>query len=414
MTSGSDDVDVIVVGAGLAGLRCAQILSSRGLRVRMFESRDHVGGRLHSFSVDGYVIDQGFQLVNPGYPEIASSGVKKGFDFRPFGSTIEFRDESRRFRLANPLASPLGAITGTLSSPLTIKDAALFTRLLASSYFTSASSLLRQPDTTTLQGLRNYGLSRKVISDVIQPFLRGTLLSDELEPSFNYSRLLLKSFLKGRPSTHPAGIQALPEALLATTSEIELHLSSPVSAVTTTSVEHGGITYHSRHVVLATDATSVAELVDSPKVNFRAQTAYWWSLPKLENSADLRIDLSRRIGTSALDISSVAPERSPIGTSLVATPTITAQASTAVETELRSSVASLYGVTSHEVELVTITEVPYALPTIPLPLRVGRETLQNGIFLAGDWLETPSIQGALLSGRRAANAVLRARQSRID
>jgi hypothetical protein len=58
---------------------------------------------------------------------------------------------------------------------------------------------------------------------------------------------------------------------------------------------------------------------------------------------------------------------------------------------------------------VTTHAIEAALPAQPPPLRLRRPArLPGGVFLAGDHHETASIQGALVSGRRAAAAVLAA------
>ena len=46
-------VDVVVIGAGLAGLACARALKAGGLDVVVLEARDRLGGRVHSVGVDG-------------------------------------------------------------------------------------------------------------------------------------------------------------------------------------------------------------------------------------------------------------------------------------------------------------------------------------------------------------------------
>jgi len=54
--------DVIVVGAGLAGLSCAVRLHELGHRIRVFEAADGVGGRVRTDNVDGFLLDRGFQV----------------------------------------------------------------------------------------------------------------------------------------------------------------------------------------------------------------------------------------------------------------------------------------------------------------------------------------------------------------
>ena len=59
--------DVLVIGAGLSGLRAAQLLAAKGREVAVLEARDRVGGRAmaHSFA-NGDTVDVGGQWVGPG------------------------------------------------------------------------------------------------------------------------------------------------------------------------------------------------------------------------------------------------------------------------------------------------------------------------------------------------------------
>ena len=55
------DAPVVVVGAGLSGLRCAGLLAESGVEVVVFEASDGVGGRARTDTVDGFRLDRGFQ-----------------------------------------------------------------------------------------------------------------------------------------------------------------------------------------------------------------------------------------------------------------------------------------------------------------------------------------------------------------
>ena len=57
--------DAIVIGAGLAGLQCARVLTAGGRSVRVLEASDGIGGRVRTDLVDGFRLDRGFQLLNP-------------------------------------------------------------------------------------------------------------------------------------------------------------------------------------------------------------------------------------------------------------------------------------------------------------------------------------------------------------
>jgi phytoene dehydrogenase-like protein len=56
--------DVVVVGAGLAGLACARRLTRAGVSTTVAEAGDGVGGRVRTDRVDGMLLDRGFQVHN--------------------------------------------------------------------------------------------------------------------------------------------------------------------------------------------------------------------------------------------------------------------------------------------------------------------------------------------------------------
>ncbi|TQK20442.1 putrescine oxidase [Microbacterium sp. SLBN-154] len=64
-TTGVLTRDVVVVGAGAAGLTAANELRKAGLSVAVLEARDRVGGRLHTDVIDGATLEVGGQWVSP-------------------------------------------------------------------------------------------------------------------------------------------------------------------------------------------------------------------------------------------------------------------------------------------------------------------------------------------------------------
>ena len=69
------DVDVVIVGAGLAGLVCAQDLTRAGVHCRVLEASDGVGGRVRTDRVGGFLLDRGFQVVLTGYPRCGTAST---------------------------------------------------------------------------------------------------------------------------------------------------------------------------------------------------------------------------------------------------------------------------------------------------------------------------------------------------
>lgn len=117
-------MDVIVVGAGLAGLSCARRLVEAGVRVRVrvLESGDGVGGRARTDVVEVYRLDRGFQVLNIGYPMAARSLDLCALRLRAFEPGALVYTGGRRIRLTDPRRRPAVALE-TLRAPVgTLRD----------------------------------------------------------------------------------------------------------------------------------------------------------------------------------------------------------------------------------------------------------------------------------------------------
>ncbi len=75
--------DVVVVGAGLAGMNTAWLLADHGLNVLVLEARDRVGGRTHTRDVAGSTFDVGGQWIGPSQPRLAALAAKLGVATHP-------------------------------------------------------------------------------------------------------------------------------------------------------------------------------------------------------------------------------------------------------------------------------------------------------------------------------------------
>ena len=105
------DADVVVVGAGLAGLAAAREVQRRGASVLVLEARDRVGGRTLNEPIgDGKVVEVGGQWIGPGQDRIAALAREVGVDTFPTHSAgenvIEFHGKLSRYRGTIPRIGP--------------------------------------------------------------------------------------------------------------------------------------------------------------------------------------------------------------------------------------------------------------------------------------------------------------------
>jgi len=109
--STSPGLDVVVVGAGFAGLTAARRLTATGHRVRVLEGRDRVGGRSHTTTVAGVPVDLGATFVGPTQTEVLALAAELGCATTPtYGAgknLIRWRGRVRSYRSTIPRLSIL-------------------------------------------------------------------------------------------------------------------------------------------------------------------------------------------------------------------------------------------------------------------------------------------------------------------
>ncbi|HZG90031.1 MAG TPA: NAD(P)/FAD-dependent oxidoreductase [Pseudonocardia sp.] len=411
MTVGGPRHDVVVVGAGLAGLRAAQLLCRRGLDVVLLDAADRPGGRVVTDLVDGFRCDRGFQVLNTSYPALRAAVELDRLDLRPFvpGAAVRGAD-GRLHTLVSPLhpgfRRPRVAWTSATDDLLSVADRA---KLVAWTARVLAAAPQRSAARTDRSGARELaaaGLDGAVAQRFLRPFLSGVLGEAELTTSAAFVRLVWRSFALGTIAVPAAGIGALPEQMAAALPAGVLRLNCPASAVRgrTVHTEQGELT--ARAVVVATDAVSAGDLLPGLRTPpMRALTTYYHVPPTPPADAPLlHLDATGGPVANTVVITAAAPGYSPDGRALVSSTVLGADP--APEPVVRAELARLYGVPTADWQHLHTAHIPRALPTFP-PGRPVRSAVAmgEGLFLAGDHRDTPSTQGALVSGRRAAQAV---------
>ena len=410
----SSDAPVIVVGAGLAGLACAQLLSREDVEVVVLEASDGVGGRVRTDVVDGYRCDRGFQLLNPAYPalsDVLGAAGTAALDLRAFGAGVVVAHGRTRSVLADPRREP-SLVLASLRAPLgTFAEKVRFATWAASTLL-PVRRQLAGTDRTLAAELDAYGVTGRLRAGVVDQFLAGVLAEDEGASSAHLVRLLVRSFVLGSPSVPALGMGRLPQVLAATLPAGTVRLGTGVRSVTGCTVRTDDAELEASAVVLATDPATAGRLADLDVPPMKSLTTFWHATdepptgrPLLHLDADHRGPL---VNTAVL--TTVAPTYAPAGRSLVASTVLGADGSAAAERTVRRQAALVYGVDTDAWDLVATHVVAAALPAQPPPLHPRQPVaLGGGLFVAGDHRDTASIQGALVSGRRAATAVLAAR-----
>jgi phytoene dehydrogenase-like protein len=414
------DRDVVVVGAGLAGLTCALRLHEAGRSVTVVEASDGVGGRVRTDEVDGFRLDRGFQVLLTGYPAVARWFDVDALDLRAFSPGVLIRRDDGFHRLADPFRDPRRSVSAAFSPVVTIPDGLKLLAWRRRVTRTPGPVLATGPDRSTAELLERRRFSRTVTRSFFRPFLTGTFFDPDLTTSARVTELVFRCFFRGDVAVPDGGMQRLPDQLAARLPAGTVQLGARVTAVGDGEVAIAdGDPVRADHVVVATEGPVAATLLGDRLDHVppgRSTTTLWYRAarsPVGANDLVLDADGDGPVNNVAV-MTDVAPGYGPAGGgSLVAVSTLglpaDATASADLDRDVRRQLTAWYGGEVAGWDLLRTDRIAYAqprqdvadLPTLARTVRVGERT-----WVCGDHRDTASIQGALVSGRRCADAIV--------
>jgi glycine/D-amino acid oxidase-like deaminating enzyme len=451
-------MDVIVIGAGLAGLSCARRLTEAGLSVQVLEAGDGVGGRARTDIVEGFKLDRGFQVFNTGYPVAPKVFDLDALQLRPFEPGALVYSDGVRTRMADPFRRP-GVAVGTMLAPIgTLRDKIAVGALAGYAAASPIRLLTSAREESTARLLRRH-ISPEMVEKFLRPFLAGVFLDRELTTSSRLFSLIWRSFARGTVTVPADGMGALAAQLADRLPPGTVRLNTAVAEIGYRGYgDFGGVSValadgtelSADAVVIATDphtASALAPELEVPEMN-GVTTLYHVAPSSPLGEAILLLDGSSADSSSADSSSadgssadgsgadsangqaagsangesglivntvvltdaapSYAPDDAPPGTALVSTSVLgSGYEAVDLERRVRARLAVLYGVDTADWRHLRTYEVPAALPSQPPPLALRKPVwVREGVYVCGDHRDTASILGALVSGRRAAAAVL--------
>jgi phytoene dehydrogenase-like protein len=181
------DADVVIVGAGLTGLRAALEVSRAGLSVLVVERSNAVGGRMQTSNFRGALLDHGFQVLLPAYPEFKTLPSLAPLQCKSFTAGARVRFDSTWYDVVDPRRH-LGHFLRATRHPLgSISDLVRFGIYVQ----TCTSKSIALSDLTTAQMLDRWNLSERFEGGFLKPFLRGVLLDPMLSSNSALARFYL-------------------------------------------------------------------------------------------------------------------------------------------------------------------------------------------------------------------------------
>ena len=403
---------ILIVGAGVAGLIAARHLEEAGHAPTLIEASDGAGGRVRTDTVDGLLLDRGFQVLLTQYREARRYLDFAALDLRAFRPGALIYSGDQHFTLSDPLREP-SALFPTLRSPVgsLLDKWRLFTLTQSLKRLDPAETFTGYETLPTETYLRNYGFSDQIIERFFRPFFGGIFLENELRTPAALFRFVFKMFSEGDAAVPARGMEEIPRQLAAALQRTTFLYDSPAVGIEHRQLRlRNGKALSFDAIILACPPGELVPNLAGPDVAwhrtvnlyFRAERA-----PLPDRYIALVADRDSPINNFCT-LTEVAPAYAESGALLSVTlksgfETMTEPEEVARELRQRLRDKHL------ELDFVRRYDIRRALPDLPVLYyeQTPEQTrLNDHIFLAGDHQLHGSLDAAMRSGRNAALGVI--------
>ena len=409
---------VLIIGAGLAGLTSAKILQEKNIPFLLLDAAATVGGRLATtVTPDGFHLDHGFQVLLDSYPAARRHLNLKKLAPCYFDSGALLADDGQKWPAMHPLRHPWRGFTSAFANYAPWSDKLRLVHLATELLLSKNDNLLREDARGLSTGdfLRLKNFSPALIERFFRPFFGGVLIDDALETSAALFRYYFRQFILGRALIPANGIAEIPRQLALALPSESLRLQCAVAKLTFQGATlTSGEFLPASQIILATTGAEAARLLGStpPPAPRKLSVAYFTSPEPLNDCRMLILPAGKsRLVRHFVQLTNIAPSLAPAGQCLLSATLLDRRG---------LDDASLFAAATQEISEVypnagkilcplRIIDVPYAVPEQKPGFLSQRVTpsLPAHLHLAGDHTLHGSVQGAMESGERAAQAVLK-------
>jgi len=406
--------DVIIIGAGLAGLTAAKVLKSAGKSIKILEASDQVGGRVRTDEVDGFLLDRGFQVLLTAYPETKRFLDYDALDLCKFDPGALILNENGSTRIGDPLRQP-GTLMSTLRSPAgTLGDKMRMLGLKIKLAGKNIDEIFSEDQTTTLAYLENAGFSARMMNQFFRPFMSGIFLEDKLSTSSRMFEFVFKMFSEGDAAVPAKGMGMIPVQLARDLSAQELIFNQKVIEIDGSRVSTlSGSVYEADTILMATDQLNLPKPFQQPVRSYHSVTNMYFTTPEVPFSKPLIAlnTLPGKLVNNIAVMNQISQAYSKNGDALISLSLIGDYAgynSSELQSNAVHEMKNWFPEPTAWKHLKTY-HITYALPdddqvTNEPDSKVKK--LHPNCFVCGDYLMNGSINAAMKSGRLAAEAIL--------
>jgi len=401
----------------MAGLACAVQLHRAGQEVRIFEASDAVGGRVRTDIVDGFLLDRGFQVYLDRYPETGKLLDLEALDLKAFEPGALIYRDGRLHRLMDVFRRPASAWSSVTAPVGSLADKLRVGLMRMKILNSSFEAIAVREDRSTETYLRDCGFSEAIIDRFFRSFYGGIFLERALRTSSRMFEFTFKLFGQGSATVPAQGMGEIPKQLAALLPDGSIQLNQAVQAVGIDSITlESGERIQGCATVVATDGSAAHALLpelEGPAPEWRSVTTLYFAAdrsPIREAIICLNGSGSGTVNNVCV-ISDAAPCYAPEGQSLLSVSVLGLVEADDLVEQVRSELLEWFGPEVSSWRHLRTDHIRRGLPEQLPNCSAPNSIHQAGVWVCGDHLSSASIEGAVVSGKQTAAAILAARDS---
>jgi phytoene dehydrogenase-like protein len=407
---------ITIIGAGISGLSVGLHLHREGFSVKIIEASDRPGGRIKTDSVEGFRLDRGFQVLLTSYPEAQMLLDYKALQLKTFlpGATVLY--DGGQFEIADPFRRP-SALLATVFAPVgSLKDKINTFVLKQKLIRKSIKGIFLQEQKSSLEQLKSYGFSSKMIDRFFKPFFSGIFLENKLETPNRMFDFVMKMFSEGDAALPALGMEEIPKQLASQLPADTFLYNTKVVDIRGNSIfTSTGAEIKSDVIILATEANElVSKLKSNVETEYRSVTnVYFQSTVAPSNKAVVILNASEKekVVNNLTVMTNVSTAYAPAGKVLISVSCngILDFEDQELAEKIKKELEPWFGKQVEEWSHLKTYKVKYALPNLTVlkdDLTITDMKINDNLYCCGDHLLNGSINAAMKSGRLLADLII--------
>jgi protoporphyrinogen oxidase len=406
---------IIIIGAGIAGLTAAIELEKAGFKPTILEASDSIGGRVKTDQTNAFLLDHGFQVLLTAYPEAQHYLDYDKLKLKKFNpGALILGGKKENYAISDPLRQPSSLFSMLFSPVGSFSDKLKIFQWNRELKKLSIEDIFAKDEISSLEFLKKKGFSETIIQQFFKPFFGGIFLENELNTSSRMLEFVFKMFGEGYAAVPEAGMKAIPEMLANNLSQTDIKLSQRVEKVGLNKVSlDNGEELEADVIIIATKADQLLPQLAGQFAEDQFVTNLYFSsdIDPIGKALIALVPDEEKLINNITVMNNTAASYAPEGSYLISV-SVTQnyqendkQLKARVLKELLQLFPVLENATLEHLKTYYIDNALPQIDDFQNKIKPSQSKIQQGIYLAGDYLLNGSINAAMASGRYAAHAV---------